>query len=304
MTAREAPAAANVADGVWLVQTSAGIVSMTLDQLDVAFQRGDIDAETRVFSSGMSTWDTLGAVAGLDDPAENDPAENDPAPAHVAGRAPHLELVEGGSFPPTSSASFGSAGFDWAIGSAPEPLVRTGVRRALTRVPFPLRRAVATLVDALSLSRRRLLAVGLCLTGAAASVFFVASLYRLGTTSVKESAHAKSGWISARTIPAPAGDTPAAPLPSEPRRAAGVTPARQPPVVPSTPVTPVSAALAAASSDDDIAVFRPNELRLAPRARSESRYSRAARVKAKARSRSTAAAKARRASKLRRPSGD
>lgn len=297
MTAREAPAAANVADGVWLVHTPAGIVSMTLDQLDVAFQRGDIDAETRVFTAGMSTWDTLGAVAGLDDTAQDDAA-----PAGVVGRAPHLELIEGGSFPPTSSATFGARGLDWAIASTPEQPVRTGVRRALTRVPFPLRRGVAMLLDALALSRRRLLAVGLCATGAAASVFFVASLYQLGSSSVKQSAHARSGWISARTVPAAVEDTPAAtlPPPSEPRRAVTARQARS-----LESAAPVSAAITAVSSDDDIAVVRANELRLAPRVRSESRNSRAARVKAKARPRSSAAAQAsRRASKRRRAPGE
>ena len=297
MSAREAPAVTNVADGIWLVQTPAGIVSMTLDQLDVAFQRGDIDADTRVVTAGMSTWQTLGAVAGLDDPAEKD------GEAASAGAEPPLELIAGGSFPPTSSAAFNTGRFDWQSAAAPEQFVQTGVRRALTRVPFPLRRAVATLVDALALSRRRLVAVGLCVTGVAVSAFFVTSLYRLGSSSVKPGVLAKGGLISARTIPAEAAavertSAAALPVPAEPR---GAAQARR--EAPAAPATPVSAALRAAASDDDIAVVRPNELRLAPRVRSESRNTRAARARVKARSRSTAAARAsRRASKLRRSS--
>ena len=41
---------------------------MTLDELDEAFQRGEVTADTRVYTSGMRTWETLRVLARLDEP--------------------------------------------------------------------------------------------------------------------------------------------------------------------------------------------------------------------------------------------
>jgi hypothetical protein len=67
------------AEGIWFVQTRSGIQTWTLDDLDLAFQRGDIDAETPVFTSGMDDWETLGVIAELDAPPVNHTAANDTA---------------------------------------------------------------------------------------------------------------------------------------------------------------------------------------------------------------------------------
>jgi uncharacterized protein DUF4339 len=275
-TARAAGAElAAAGDEVWSVQTSEGIVRMTLDELDDAFQRGRIGAETRVLTSGMSAWDTLGAVAGLDEP------ESDTRPGSPVDTAapPRLELIDGGSFPPTTRVAFSAGGLDWASVVAPDRPLQTGVRHRLSRVPFPLRRCAAWLVDWLALSRPRLLVVGLCVAGAMLSTFFITSLYHLGSSSVRPSAHARRGWISARTIPATAATLERLPV-------AVAAPAAQSPEP-------------SAASSDDIAVVRPSELRLAPRARAEGRHVRGARAKASTRARRMAAA---RASKKRRSS--
>jgi len=42
--------------------------TMSVDELDDAFQRGRVDERTPVLRSGALTWSTLGAIAGLDEP--------------------------------------------------------------------------------------------------------------------------------------------------------------------------------------------------------------------------------------------
>jgi hypothetical protein len=54
----------------------------SLEQLDVAFQAGFIDAETRVLASDSTGWTTLGSLAGLDE-----------APAPVRPRAPSRAAI-------------------------------------------------------------------------------------------------------------------------------------------------------------------------------------------------------------------
>jgi hypothetical protein len=50
------------------VEIASGVVhTMTLDELDAAYQRGLIDDATRVRQSGAPKWSTLAAVAGADD---------------------------------------------------------------------------------------------------------------------------------------------------------------------------------------------------------------------------------------------
>jgi hypothetical protein len=59
---------------IWHVQVPGGEVrTLTLDQLDEAFQSGWIDAETLVFPAGGLGWARLGDVAGLDDISETPP---------------------------------------------------------------------------------------------------------------------------------------------------------------------------------------------------------------------------------------
>jgi hypothetical protein len=55
-------------DELWYVQFAADDVrTMTLEQLDEAFQEGDISAQTFVCQVGSSKWETLADVAGLED---------------------------------------------------------------------------------------------------------------------------------------------------------------------------------------------------------------------------------------------
>jgi hypothetical protein len=52
----------------WFVRLPAGnVITVSLDDLDAAFQRGDIDENTLVFKQGMKEWLPLGEAAGLDD---------------------------------------------------------------------------------------------------------------------------------------------------------------------------------------------------------------------------------------------
>jgi len=54
----------------WHVQLPDGTVStMTLDELDTAFQSGAINERTYVLKQGDSTWATLASLLGLDEPA-------------------------------------------------------------------------------------------------------------------------------------------------------------------------------------------------------------------------------------------
>ena len=51
----------------WFVATSAGIRPMTTDAIEQAFERGTLDANAQVWTSGMLTWESLGVIAELND---------------------------------------------------------------------------------------------------------------------------------------------------------------------------------------------------------------------------------------------
>jgi hypothetical protein len=51
----------------WYVATSSGTRAMTLDELDEALARGEVDTSTPVWIPGMSEWEALGMVANLED---------------------------------------------------------------------------------------------------------------------------------------------------------------------------------------------------------------------------------------------
>jgi hypothetical protein len=56
------------AESSWFVRLPNGnVVTVSLDQLDAGFQRGDIDENTLVFKHGMKEWLPLGQAAGIDD---------------------------------------------------------------------------------------------------------------------------------------------------------------------------------------------------------------------------------------------
>jgi hypothetical protein len=59
----------------WHVQLpDASVATMTLDELDAAFQEGTINEGTFVLKHGEQTWATLSALLGLDEPASPTPA--------------------------------------------------------------------------------------------------------------------------------------------------------------------------------------------------------------------------------------
>jgi hypothetical protein len=51
----------------WYVATSAGTRAMTLDELDEALERGEVDTSTPLWIPGMAEWEALGSVANLED---------------------------------------------------------------------------------------------------------------------------------------------------------------------------------------------------------------------------------------------
>jgi hypothetical protein len=69
----------------WYVRLPAGnVITVSLDDLDAAFQRGDVTEETLVFRQGMKEWLPLGQAAGLDDADDT----TQTAPPQVAAAAP------------------------------------------------------------------------------------------------------------------------------------------------------------------------------------------------------------------------
>lgn len=58
-------------EDLWLVKLADGRVrSMTVDDMDAALERGELDAKTEVQAPDSDSWTTLGVVAGLDEVAE------------------------------------------------------------------------------------------------------------------------------------------------------------------------------------------------------------------------------------------
>jgi hypothetical protein len=223
----------SIPEGVWLVKTRSGVLTLTLDQLDHAFQRGNIDASTPVLTAGMTEWQTLGVVADLDAPAANDTSAN-PAADDAAARAATSEpsgarsvappprnvppplngamapprrlpaspppIADGRSFPPTTTAVFGNGASVWTSIAPPDPELETGVRRNAAVVPFAVRRSFGSLFDFgsnamahLRAVHPRWAAVGPWLFGAALSGIFVFALYRLANAPAGPGAHTRSG---------------------------------------------------------------------------------------------------------------
>jgi len=223
-------------DDVWLVQTRSGVRSWSLDELDAAFQRGEVDAATLVHTTGMAAWTTLGVIASLDEPIGNDtgtppepsspravappPASSPRAvaptqlgprallpPPPVSPPAPAAPPAPGdpGSFAPTSANVFGDGGAAmWASITTAHAEGETGLRHHTPIVPFTVRRAFGGALDVLSSVRHtypRWAAAGPWLFGAALSGIFVFSLYRLANAPAISSAPAQSNASAASTAP-------------------------------------------------------------------------------------------------------
>jgi hypothetical protein len=285
-------------EGTWFVQSRDGILSLTLDELDEAFQRGELDASTSVFTAGMDDWDTLGNVANLDGSTAGKGAAGKDAvatPEFISDE--DLEILveprEAGSFPPTTTGVFGANGLPWASIIPPESEAHTVVRRSTGFVPYPIRNAAGRVADLnarLRLTHPRLAKAGPWLFGAALSGILVFSLYELGgtrpgartpsSTASRTTASGERPLASSATA-LPSSDPPAsakAPIPAEP-----TDPPETPPETRAGSVT----------------TLRPVDLRLAAPTRTEAKLARSERAKARAAKASGARkAKARSARKL------
>jgi hypothetical protein len=74
---------------LWFVKLPNGDVHhVTVDQLDMAFEAGHIDADTLVLADGSSQWTRLGEAAGLDEEPPPRAAPAPYAPASYPSRAP------------------------------------------------------------------------------------------------------------------------------------------------------------------------------------------------------------------------
>jgi hypothetical protein len=286
-------------EGTWFVKTGASIQSLTLDELDEKFQRGELNAKTPVFTSGMTAWDTLGAIADLDDAGDN-AATAMPSARIIEDLSEALEPLDGDSFPPMTAGVFGTDGPRWASGASSEKEGYTVVRRSTAgMVPFPVRKAVGALADyvaELRLSRPRLVAVGPWLFGAALSGIFIFSLYQLSASSSRPGAHTK---VTARAIPVETHSAAAAIPP-------GISPSPSSPA-PSNPAPARAASSSehdespqagAAPREDDaepgaVDVLRSAELPTVESARSDAQLTRSARSKVKSKAWSARKAKAR-----------
>ena len=83
----------------WYVRLPNGnVITVSLDDLDAAFQRGDVTEETLVFRQGMKEWLPLGQAAGLDD--ADDTTQTAPPPvAAPSSMAPFAVPVSQYSMP-------------------------------------------------------------------------------------------------------------------------------------------------------------------------------------------------------------
>jgi hypothetical protein len=258
-------------EGVWFVKLQRSVVPMTLERLDEAYQHGEIDAGTSVFTAGMSSWDTLGVVADLDESGGDGASPGASAPARAQAPAYCRQASEGDSFAPSiSNSPLQSPAF--------EPVLATGVRHRFGRLPFSLRRTAARVVEAvgrLGMARPRLRTVGIWAAGGVMSAAAVLLLYELGTAST-QSLRARA-LISARTTPVEAatasgagvGGHEAARTMAE-RRADGAAP-----MADTNPSSAEARSEAAPSSrDEGSVVVEPIRTRLAS-ARTEPRSTRA-----------------------------
>src|SRR5947209_10347429 len=88
---------------IWNVAFRSGeIRSMTLDELDAAFDAGAIDANTKVMAPGTTEWVRLGVAAGLNEPAPPPPAPSSAPQSFGPVSAPASYAPVAFSAPPPS----------------------------------------------------------------------------------------------------------------------------------------------------------------------------------------------------------
>lgn len=273
-------------EGTWFVKTRTGILALSLDELDRRYQRGEVDAQSRVFTAGMAAWDRLGAIADLDAAAASSEAAPAPDPFAAGAHVITPEAMDDVTLPPMTNGVFGTDGPSWASIAAPDNEVHTVVRRSAAVVPYSIRKAAGTLADfaaSLRLTHPRLAAAGPWLFGAALSGIFSVSLYQIGVAGTRPESGTNSGPSAAHASSA-----------DERGAAARMRPAS---------ISPAPAALRSGATTDGAPLresapqaataLRAIDLRLAP-TRAEAKLARAARAKAKAsKSRTSGKSKAR-----------
>jgi hypothetical protein len=279
----------------WLVWDGKDVRSLTLDELDEAFQRGDIGPATKVFTSGMSTWQTLGVLANLDD-AGNDlerPAQQ-PAPAR-ASTGTVRRPAEQGSIPPLNLGIPAQLGAKWWHATALTPQPITGVQRRPGVLMLALRQVLAWLQNGASRSgqpRRQLALSGWWAVGGALSALLIAALHQVVTSPGEEASGVVEGAPRA-----------------SPQLAAAVVPrdpvGRVPPKVEPRESEPAVAVPASGEQRQEIAALRSPPPRVAPVTfDDEEPPRRASRAKASGRASSEAAQRAKRAARRRNGDSD
>jgi hypothetical protein len=258
-------------EGTWFVKTGKGILSMSLDELDQAFQTGEVDAATAVFTSGMEAWDTLGHVANLNESRPEDGAAPEQI-TDIGAEEIDPEPSDGGSFAPTTTGVFGPDGAPWASIVPPDGEGHTAVRRSPGFVPYAIRRAAGRLADLHASVRRvhpRLGAVGPWLFGAVLSAVFVFSLYQMGNASTPAAKRqgspvvARVGNASDRPAPPPVAARPATIEPS-----IGSLPSTENTAARS-PERSAATSPASEREDDSLTTVRTNQLKFAKTSRAE-----------------------------------
>ena len=75
-----------MSDGeLWSVRLKDGrTIRCTIDQLDMGFDSGHVDAQTLVLAPGSTQWARLGDLAGIDGGAQQAPVSPTPAPVQVS----------------------------------------------------------------------------------------------------------------------------------------------------------------------------------------------------------------------------
>ena len=83
-------------EDLWLVKLADGRVrSMTVDDMDSALERGELDATTEVQAPDTDTWTTLGVVAGLDEAGD---AAGDPSDPEADATTPLVAAAAKAAF--------------------------------------------------------------------------------------------------------------------------------------------------------------------------------------------------------------
>jgi hypothetical protein len=82
-------------DDTWLVQLANGDVRMmTLEQLDDAFQKGDVDESTRVRRDGASKWMTLGEELCMSSESQSATSLSPPPPSPQSSISTHPVVAD------------------------------------------------------------------------------------------------------------------------------------------------------------------------------------------------------------------